>query len=166
MSAREDAIRKLASAADDWGWKGGKPGEISGTEVWDYPSGTYVKFLNQIKNDEYLSNLVPYDPGSKYLISEASNRALDIANGFRTMEQAGLPRQYTGKLYKALIARSGAREPVGSGDAWVASRLMQDMTQDQRENFLNLLPTWRGEIEKAASVAKRVMGTQTSRRPR
>lgn len=37
MSARDDAIEALAkglkSIADDWGWKGGKPGEVTGGEL-------------------------------------------------------------------------------------------------------------------------------------
>lgn len=31
-AARKEALGKMLPKADDWGWKGGKPGEISGTE--------------------------------------------------------------------------------------------------------------------------------------
>ena len=31
-AARKEALGKMLPKADDWGWKGGKPGEVSGTE--------------------------------------------------------------------------------------------------------------------------------------
>jgi len=31
LDALESMLPKAAKSADDWGWKGGKPGEITGT---------------------------------------------------------------------------------------------------------------------------------------
>lgn len=156
MSARDDAIKALAKVADDWGWKGGKKGEITGTALWDNPRELYKDFLNQIKTDKDLAVLVPFEPSSNYLVRHAADTAFEIANGFRAMEQAGLPRTYTGKLYKSLLQRTKQASPIDVYDAWVAANSMKTMTNEQRTTFLQLLPRWTGTLEQAANAAKRL----------
>ncbi len=171
MTARRDAIKALAEVADDWGWKGGKPGEITG--------GMYVNELNDAferlamgnpNNPRWLAAEAAiydkYDPLIRKQIENSSNAAIKNAwagdidafmEQMKTLEDADFPREWTGKVYPAL--RSQLQRPYDRISPILAkqvSDLMRPMTNDQRETFLNLLPRWTGTLETAAAAAKKL----------
>jgi hypothetical protein len=107
--------KKVATAVDDWGWKGGKPGEVSGTQ--------YYRTLNAVNSGkapkEELNNLldsawVQFDKGASKgrlgrdrlpVTSNPVERRADaelLLEDFYSMEKAGVPRSLTGKLIKSL----------------------------------------------------------------
>lgn len=150
MSAKGEAIERLAKAAvkvvDDWGWKGGKPGEITG--------GKYMKDLN-IKADDLIPRL------SKDFGDMGPNDADYLMQWFADMEAADIPRQWTGKIAKALW-NSNTSLPFDESPSGMAtnfqniSNLMRPMTNDQRQTFLSLLPRWTGSLDQAAAAAKKL----------
>ena len=150
-----DAGKKVASKVDDWGWKGGKPGEVTGSEAWNTSSKTkQIKFLKQIK--EAFPDLVPYDPDNKLLQPSIKRHlARTIANPFRRMEQADLSRDYTGKLYKAL--QRGEYGDVDPEEAFRAAKTLRTLEDpDQSETFLALLPDWSGSLDELADAARKL----------
>lgn len=178
MSARDDAIEKLAKVADDWGWKGGKPGEVTGTNVvmqMSLPkSPSRDQKLAQLTYRMYeqlekTKNPVIRDEVMRIWESYGMNAAArDFAKKFYTLEKADIPREWTGKVLAALdnsLDKSGLEynrllgykyNRSADGLAKGISDLMRPMTNDQREAFLNLLPRWTGSLETAASAAKKL----------
>lgn len=76
---------------------------------------------------------------------------------FYELEKADIPRAWTGEVFAALYKRHGMRGiwwPTGASNT--VSALMKPMTNDQRTTFLQLLPTWKGDLDKLASVAKKL----------
>ena len=167
MSAREDAIKGLAKVADDWGWKGGKQGEITGGELVrklqakEHSTGEMLDFYRRLAKSKQeniktaLNNLnTSYGPfGASEL----------MAYDFDTLEKAGIPREWTGKVLNALGGQIPRSNVLGvefdAGGRMLAkqvSDLMRPMTNDQRQTFLNLLPRWTGTLETAAKAAKKL----------
>lgn len=130
-----EAVRKIAERskkADDWGWKGGKPGEITGTK-WKMALDSYN--AGRINADDYenvlksaygqfekaasrgkpvgsrlseLQRLYGYGDGpvqKKLANLEYEDRvgiAEQMLEDFYILEKAGVPRRLTGKLQPKL----------------------------------------------------------------
>jgi hypothetical protein len=80
---------------------------------------------------------------------------------FKIMEDAGIPRKWTGKIADAMDrAPAGLLLHNGLYSTFIAvekiSDIMRLMTNEQRQTFLNLLPKWTGTLETAASAAKKL----------
>lgn len=203
MTAREDAIRALAESADDWGWKGGKPGEITGGEYeralgkynqlvkygdrdspqalnlyktledgamqwydsalrgklgpdWkkkaEYYAGRFGDVDKLSKNNKLRQAFLRGTPGEYGLswLDEASK----ISLRFATFEEFGVPREFTGQLFRAMP--QPIHGPTFANTTELVDAFKTLSTNDQRETFLNLLPRWTGTMEQAASAAKRL----------
>jgi hypothetical protein len=133
MSAREEAIGKLAKVADDWGWSPSqmKPGEISGTRFGeflsdesglydrDYAYDNWTKYndaLNYAHLGETINNDLTKTMGQVYKQLDASKYSslrpqnkqdvgsmLDNMRKFEIMETIGVPRKWTGKVLNAFL---------------------------------------------------------------
>jgi hypothetical protein len=206
MGPRIDALNemvkkagsKAADVVDDWGWKGGKPGEITGNilqsridEVRNrIPSSRYLGVFkhnakdldavaNQLENSknaqvrDYFNEQVRIGVltgGTKAQNKRSAARYM--AEDFRTLEAADIPREWTGKAHGAFnrLRRSNPTEGLlqnywedlskESSPARYIARLLSDtlrpMTNDQRQTFLDLLPRWTGTLETLATTAKKI----------
>jgi hypothetical protein len=146
MSTRKDAIGRLAST---WGWKGGKPGEVTGTQ--------YMNDLNVKPED-----LVPRLEQDFYLGTDdiASAGGADLLmQWFADMERAGIPREWTGKIAKKLWNSKTALADIPFDESNTGLRstfqelsdAMRPMTDEQRELFVqNELPRIRYGITERA----------------
>jgi len=158
MSARDDAIKALAKVADDWGWKGGKPGEITGGEFFQ----RLLSAQNSPNNvKKYNSMQAAYRRGLRQL---RKNRFLvtdeveveHFMKQFKELEDAGVPRRFTGKIVRAVDMRGDYIGEVPELSGANLSKIMSPMTDAQRETFLSLLPRWTGTLEQAANAAKKL----------
>ena len=164
------AVKKVAKAADDWGWKGGKPGEVTGGAM-EKAKAKYYKTKNfsdyediYAKAGEQLTASLsrkPNSPMAKYYgtrVDEdypAYNDAYNILNKFTALEQADIPRAWTGKVMNAIIKKHGGKTYVAAPkEAKTISDLMRPMTNAQRETFVKLYPEWEQSLEELAKAAK------------
>jgi len=111
-----DASKKVASKVDDWGWKGGKPGEVTGktwdadvTKRWnDLAISTNARARKQLEkhaaknpssnianNWKTLNQMLPE---STYIDEPTAN----ILGDFDLLESADIPREWTGKVLNSL----------------------------------------------------------------
>ena len=141
-----DNADDAARVADDWGWKGGKPGEITGTD--------YMQDLN-VKPEDLIPRL------RKSFGDMKRDDADLLMQWFADMEDAGIPRRWTGKLAKKLWnTPTGPNIPFDDSQTGLAtyfqnvSDSMRPMTNDQRETFLALLPEWEGSLDELADAAR------------
>jgi hypothetical protein len=80
---------------------------------------------------------------------------------FKMMEDAGIPRKWTGKVADAMDRAPSSlfiydlqyNTPMA---VQKISDLMRPMTDEQRQTFLGLLPKWSGTLETAATTAKKL----------
>ena len=146
-TAASKAISGMADTADDWGWRGGKPGEATGTDYLDV-----LREFDELGDDEvgFVTQLLK----SKYpaIRSAAEDpRLLDrVYRGFARMEKADIPREWTGKTMNAALQ---SQIPVSPN---FLSDTMRPMTNDQRETFLSLLPEWTESLEDLADLARNI----------
>jgi hypothetical protein len=176
----------VVDVADDWGWKGGKPGELTG--------GEYVKALGDIEAEalrktkrrfnipeevedynpyggerqklfyetQRLNALDPYVAKADKQLSSMYESGLDTDEttvammSFDALEKAGIPRKWTGRVYKALGENSSPLDTldVVEESAQAISDSMRSLTNDQRETFLALLPEWSGSLADLADAAR------------
>lgn len=178
----KEAIKRVADdvveAADDWGWKGGKPGELTGEKL-KYYFEAHPRTL-----DRRVTSLVPKSQQrivrkaekqlerfrKKYPNSAVARRmslrtewgAEDIGTLFAAMERADIPRAWTGKVAAALPDKllytfnrgnyvSKWDEPAKLKEI---SDAMRPMTNDQREEFLALLPEWTESLDDLANAVR------------
>lgn len=173
------ALDDMAGAADDWGWKGGKPGEITGGEYMklfskaqkkadsdraayesaggldDDFSDTYYKIIsrNMIDTDNKVINQLSRNPRTAYLANEYDIDT--IMDDFETLENAGIPREWTGKVLPKMRSLLDSRyDQLNSFEVADVSNAMRSMTNAQRDTFISLLPEWEGSIEDLAVVAR------------
>ena len=182
----------VAKVSDDWGWKGGKPGEITGgiyNELYGKMGG-YGRLQSTDGLSEDAVRLITTSPLSRDLtkslsldnaaISQLKNSPINagtpnigrVMDDFALLENADIPREWTGKIVSAFggrVPRNGAEGvdrligdiPVGRGTtsyrdivATKVSDIMRPMTNDQRETFLSLLPEWSGSLDELAEAAR------------
>ena len=165
------ALTRMADdVVDDWGWKGGKPGEITGGQypdlklriekqlrnepVWDDPAVTDDDIARMIDDRAAAMMKKQFAPSPR--VSElARTGSVDfIMDDFMRLENAGVPRAWTGKVLPQLREALEQGDEVSPAVAATVSRLMRPMTTSQRETFLSLLPEWEGSIEDLAVVAR------------
>jgi len=198
----DDVVRvvdDVTKVGDDWGWKGGKPGEITGGELRELALSTRspvilsttinpynvrsvqeqaLRMADQLERTENpavreaynnvlrrLSNVGPAGYLPKPTASARANAAGDMALRFSELEKAGVPREWTGKVFTAMQQLPShmiwpyadkiraASSPRGA-IAQVLSDFMRPMTNDQRETFLAMLPEWEGSLDDLADAAR------------
>jgi hypothetical protein len=151
VEPRVAAIEKMLpkkTPVDDWGWKGGKPGEIDANMYIDYtarlnePNYGGLSQKEILKTDtqahKQMTKLTGFDDLSDDEVST-------IMDSLWVLQQEGIPRAYTGKVYKSLLKRSdndfeSINDFVGSiGPEY--SSLMSPMTNKQRTTFLEFIDT-------------------------
>lgn len=179
MKVARDKMAKVS----DWGWKGGKPGEVTGDmyvqaqKALDLaPKGKTreakkvlrdidAKFAKQLG----YGNMERLFPPGRSANSAAGDR-FNIAREFSDMQRADIPREWTGKISKALQRRSSVTDtamlpyasyPTATRYASLPgyksiSEAMREMNNDQRETFLALWPAWEGSLAELAQTAKQL----------
>lgn len=91
-------------------------------------------------------------PGEK-AISASVDDTDEVADAFKSLQNADIPWEYTGKVFKALAARDNTPIPeISSVEAYAISKAMEPMTHDQRSDFLSLLSDWEGSMEDLADA--------------
>ncbi len=168
MSAREEAIGRLAKVADDWGWKGGKPGEVTGGDYHGALDDLYYR-MNSFESDpdavgfEYERQLARWRNAEDDLREELDQKIIDqiessknnqLKNAFiksgediekftqdmKTLERANIPREWTGKVWPVIQGQLQKQfDYIPPILAQQVSDLMRPMTNDQRYMFLKLM---------------------------
>lgn len=172
----EDAAGALAKKADDWGWKGAKPGEISGTEFMKrwivlpdelqnriLVRDAQIKLVNDTaKQFESASNDFKDFLLKAYNI-DVSKGAQSEANVFdfrklmrdlRVLENAGVPRRWTGKMLKAVVKGKRIDNLDDLYDMPKISEAMESLSEPQRKMFVGLFPSWEGEPDQLGEVVR------------
>jgi hypothetical protein len=163
-------IRRLAGS-DDWGWKGGRPGEVTaGSLKYDYPD--LIALGKQLSQN-------PEKPLAKIAMSETVEGGVkrprqeweigaSVIDELKALEEADVPREWTGKVaaaaYNMLKGRDNQRAMrllENPRDFYAykqlperLSRAMRPMTNDQRETFLALLPEWTESLDDLVNAVK------------
>jgi hypothetical protein len=157
------AVKAVTDRADDWGWKGGKKGEITGTE-WMSSKRTqegYEAAIQQIEksNGPVTKKWIDYqrkaNKGGRMTPAAAERQATSrIMGGFAALEKANIPRELTGKLLPHLDldrVKFSLDEPEKLRKL---SKTLQSMTPSQRDTFKQLLPEWEGSLEDLVRAAR------------
>jgi hypothetical protein len=156
-------VAKAAKKVDDWVFKK-KPNEISGND-----------YLNYYK--KYTQTSTPKIPGSQVTEQDKlfrtfknqwkeqlkndpilTDRPTKTALTFAKLEDANMPRKYTGKVAKGLLKNKTI--PIEFGDTKISdvmSRGLKGMNENQRETLISLLPEWdfgTSSIDDLISAAK------------
>lgn len=171
-NAAKKVVKAVKDKANDWGWKGGKPGELTGTR--------YTETLNTPLEDDNrrraLLQLRPSFPESfKFDLHSQKHQAGQAMKSFAALEGAGVPREWTGKVMRAIEKKHGTTdlESIRPSDyekllsngrsiaghspmslAHSMSSHMRGMTNQQRDTFLSLYPEWEGSLDDLANAAK------------
>lgn len=163
-------VKAVEDKADDWGWKGGKPGEVTGT-VYAKALKAYQKTGNYdayrdvaSKAEEQLTASLrrkPNSPMARHFgttIAEdlpAKYSATDVLHPIHALELADVPRAWTGKIANAIVQKHGRKAYAAAPDqAKTISDLMRPLTNAQRDTFVKLYPEWDGSLEDLARAAK------------
>jgi hypothetical protein len=185
MGALESMLPKAAQAGDDWGWKGGKPGEVTaGSIQYDYEDlhklGTQILkskgTLGKVARELQTKGTGVKDPrqiGAHYRFALAA------------LEDADVPREWTGKIAavaRDLLGNFGGAEQRRQANALLNLRLDSrnrplphqladsisdgmrslyvkgdpNLTKERRETFLALLPEWSESLKDLARLARNI----------
>jgi len=187
-SSGDDVLKAAAKIADegidDWGWKGGKPGEMSGTEYMkeyqDIQDITLDETLKELKVapedwDDFDVFDSPeaadlYDKLSFMAESELANEVVpqikDIVGEFPEVDYVRRAMENFATLEAADTPRKWTgklynplqnRDSFGfikETDAQIVSNLMRNMTESQREEFVALLPEWTESLDDLANAVR------------
>ena len=179
MSAGREGLERLAKgvaeAADAWGWKGGKPGELTGGAYQERLDDLYNSYntYDEIererwenaeialrdKMDDIINAQVDKskNPNLKRAFNNTGNYVEKFTMDMQALEDAGIPREWTGKVWPAIQSQLQYRyDFIPPILAQQVSDLMSRMTNEQRQTFVNLLPRWTGTLEAAASAARKM----------
>jgi hypothetical protein len=184
--AKKKAVERMAQGvarvADDWGWRGGKPKEITGTEYHKQLDDLYYRYNhgNPVDRDRWavaedrlrdnldvqIENQISRSKNSKLKKAFfSSNASIDkFATDMKELEQAGVPREWTGRLWPAL--QEQLQEPYDMISPTIArqvSAVMRSMSNNERDVFVTMLPRWSGTMEDLASTAKRMARAERMR---
>ena len=184
-SSGDDVLKAAAKiadegvkVADDWGWKGGKPGEITGREYMRNLDIEPESLLPRLKKDFDVNGLDDADL---------------LMNWFADLEEADVPRKWTGKIAKKMWgsdsgiplddSNSGLltvfkdiskyMRPMSNADRttlvsmlpnWERTvsdlpstvKALKTLSSDQRETFMSLLPEWSGSIDDLAELTRTI----------
>lgn len=204
-SAADDVLKAASKIADegvegvdDWGWKGGKEGEMSGRQYLSalqnnrrligtrYASGPdsvlekealergRKQLLSAAEKNKELGRIFTtvvekekaLAPKWKTLEDVQDEVALRLNSVLASLEDANVPRSYTGKLAAGWWnAGANAAKWLPSSDfqnygakaiPGKLSELLSGMTNDQRETFLAMLPEWTDSLDELAEMARTV----------
>ena len=126
------ALTRMADdVVDDWGWKGGKPGEITGGQYMDLYrkaqketdaatskmelkgmpedelSDYYYDFLDKRMRDTNRDVMQQFSNNPRTAgIAQNDWNIVDIMHDFSKLEKADIPREFTGKLLLALYQKN------------------------------------------------------------
>jgi hypothetical protein len=163
VAPRMAAVEKMVQKAPgmDWGWKGGKPGEVTAgelMEVLDSPKPGRLATPKQ--QDRWNAAANAAEKISARMRDKYGDRIGALSNygvvkALKFAEDAEIPREYTAKAVSSLGLKLHNFDQLPYNLS-VVSDLMRPMTNDQRETFLQLLPRWTGTLETAASAAKKL----------
>jgi hypothetical protein len=154
---------KPAAPGSDWGWRGAKPGEISGVDYFkNFPRSPAKarewegKFASQV---DPINNL-DWTPD-------------EVADVFYSLENAGIPREWTGRVVKDLGLDFAKFSPKVKADVDVAwrepwqettsrfakelSSSMRPLSNEGREMLLKMLPDWEGSLDDLASTITAIL---------
>lgn len=107
---------------------------------------------------EFVDSIQKYGPtgddGAVVGPSAKRNRGRDAYNAimktFLPMEQAGIPREWTGVVSKSLPEEMRPSNPRYVSYVRNVSNVMRDMSNNQRNLFLSQLKDWRGPVDQLA----------------
>lgn len=175
--AAREGLERLVKKADDWGWKGGKPGEITGgeysrlvsrlqKEAHERAKAEHPASVLEMSNALFRNEYRPVMMAAKRQLQKSKDKSIaesvffpeDVDSRmkmFEGLEMADVPREWTGKVLGALLRSKFANQRIGAVAPEI-SNLMRPMTNDQRQAFLNLLPRWTGTLDQAATAAKKL----------
>jgi len=162
-----DAGEKVAEKADDWGWKGGKPGEVTAGQLKDLRARGDLELADIELRDhvDRFSRKYPDSPLVKQMKSGSGTRWIDntlfevrlFEDVMSAVEQADVPRKWTGlvaaALPKSAIAGPGGKRRINRNRIKDFADLMRPMTNDQREftgsafRILNTQRSGPGELD-------------------
>jgi hypothetical protein len=176
MNAKREAIQNLAKVADDWGWKGGKPGELTGGQYQKRLDDVYQKY--RTPGEDYAESIDRWFAAEEsaraemdHIIERQVDRSKNLnlrkaaweagiekfTMDMKELENAGVPREWTGKVWPAIQSQlQNKYDFIPPILAQQVSDLMRPMTNEQRQTFVNLLPRWTGTLESAASAARKL----------
>lgn len=136
-------IRRLAGS-DDWGWKGGKPGEITSKDYWKKrdiiekmgdTAAAEVR-LEKLDNkviEQFSKSKYPHIRGDEYSWSREQGPD-EMMRMFASIEEAGVPRKWSGRFAEVTL----------KGDSFydysMIDRMadhMKSMTDAQRKTYLD-----------------------------
>jgi hypothetical protein len=150
---------KPAAPGSDWGWRGAKPGEISGGQfLKDHPVGSKEAFDWQQRFAKQI------DP-----INYAELEPHQMANIFDSLERADIPRAWTGKVVENLglnfynvpalskMTKSRHWTEARSETAKYLSQAMRPLSNEGREMLLKMLPSWEGSLDDLASTISAIL---------
>jgi len=155
-------VSKAAKKVDDWVFKK-KPGEMSGNEYLEkmnyanhgFAEGAALNRNARVIKTQWKDQL----KGDPILVGRPSNTALTFAK----LENANIPRKYTGKVAKGLLKNKTVPAPFGSAQSTLfentMSRGLKGMNESQRETLLSLLPEWdfsTSSLDDLISAAKNI----------
>jgi bisphosphoglycerate-dependent phosphoglycerate mutase len=161
-----------------WGWRGGKPGEITAGSVTEKDILRMEKLGKQIAKNEgqlgqraksYLDETAKYSsPSSNY--SDHWHLAKHYHGAFQGLEKAGVPREFTGKVMvaaeKELIGwdLKRARQLMGTKNSLSYKELPQaisdalrPLSDEGRDYFLKMLPTWESSLDELAQAVSNIL---------
>lgn len=178
-------IAPASKKISDWGWRGGKPGELTGKrfntlvnkadkraekEAMKITGAKTREIIDEnpemfsVYDDLFESYVQPLrDQARKQFAGTkfASTYPDETMREFATLENANIPREYTGKLLPGLHAYLRNVNPMMSLRPYLTdklsqsvSKLMKDLTPEQRDTFMSLLPEWNGHLDELAEAAK------------
>jgi hypothetical protein len=179
MNAKKEGLERIvkgvAKVVDDWGWKGGKPGELTG--------GEYQKRLDDLYQLYKRGGRGFYNPWRKEedLLRDKMDTIIDdqvaksknfnlkkivyqtgiekFTKDMQTLENADIPREWTGKVWPVIQKQlENKYDYVPPILAQQVSDLMRPMTDDQRYMFLKLMSSnISGQtLDRIASTVRRI----------
>ncbi len=173
LRAAEKIADEGVEAAGDWGWKGGKPGELTGGEYHRRLDNLYDSYdqsdqidrarwrtaedkLRDELNFEIENQLAQSSSNIDSILFNRLDGDIDkFTTDMRELERAGIPREWTGKVWPAIQGQlQYPNDYVPPVIAQQVSDAMRPMTNDQREEFLALLPEWTESLEDLANAVK------------
>lgn len=164
--AARKALDDMAGAVGDWGWKGGKPGEITGGEflkAWVPASESERRNLYRRVADQFRKSSNPLLRSIADDTDDWEYRIPGKMRDFVSLESAGIPRAYTGKVLLTLqkmnrspehFARARSRPRKTENFAQLISEALRPMTDSQRETYLALFPGHEGSFEQLEQIAR------------
>jgi len=158
-SGASSAKKAISEMADDWGWKGGKPGEITGLGILDSAKNAETWAKNGPQVISQMSRFVEKYPNSPLSASISGtvaprNAAREFGYVMKDLQMSDVPRVLTGRIASMLTPKDLSNS---LGTLSIANRLadeLRTLTPQQQDTFISLYPEWVGSIEDLAAAAR------------